>query len=219
MKTIIGIISLLVTVSSANGVILITQYYEGASSDKYIELTNIGTTAVDFSSTNFTVALYSNAARENWKSGGAANSTTLLDSGTLASGASLVLRNSSAAAPSYAASLGITSSTVNFNGDDSWVLFSGSSIAFANVVDSFGVTASGFADTSFVRASASATNADFNASLWTQVSLADVASAGASDEARLGYSAVPEPSTYAAILGAMGLAYVMVRRRRQADKQ
>lgn len=206
-KNLLFSLALGLTAVNASANLLITQYYEGASLDKYIELTNISASSLDFSLNPFTFANYNNANRENWKTSGSATSTTLLNSGTLGAGSSLIVRNSSAAAPIYAASLGITSGTVNFNGDDSWAIFSGASTTFADLVDVFGVTASGFADTSYTRNSATPTTLDFNASEWTQWSLTDIANAGASDEQRLGFSAIPEPSVTGLLLIGMGFLF------------
>ncbi|MDT8336393.1 MAG: lamin tail domain-containing protein [Candidatus Izemoplasmatales bacterium] len=89
--------------------IFISQYVEGSSYNKYIEIYNPTTENVDLS--QYTLELYSNGATEA--------SQTLTLSGTLASGQTLVLGHSSGTI--YTPDI-TDSSVINFNGNDVIVL-------------------------------------------------------------------------------------------------
>lgn len=94
--------------------LFISEYVEGSSYNKYIEIYNGTGHAVDLSA--YTLELYSN--------GSATASTTLTLSGTLNSGCVVVLHHASAAL-SYSNPTGIDiidSTVINFNGDDALVL-------------------------------------------------------------------------------------------------
>ncbi len=102
--------------------LFISEYVEGSSNNKYIEIFNGTGATVDLS--DYRLRLYTNG------SGTASNDVQL--SGTLASGATVVYRNG--AATIYGGSA--TSNTaVGFNGDDAVVLFK---ISSASNVDIFG---------------------------------------------------------------------------------
>lgn len=102
--------------------LLISEYVEGSSSNRAIELFNGTGGAIDLGA--YTLRLYANGATS------ATTSATL--SGVLAAGDTYVLANPSAGA----AVLGLadaTSGVINYNGNDALVLYRGSS-----VVDAFG---------------------------------------------------------------------------------
>ncbi|VXA79086.1 MULTISPECIES: ExeM/NucH family extracellular endonuclease [Aeromonas] len=105
--------------------LLISEYLEGSSNNKAVELSNLGATPVDLS--QYRLALYANG-----KPLTDAPTNSLALQGTLAPGASLVLANPSANAE-ILAKANQTSSNLVFNGDDALVLYRGSEI-----VDSFG---------------------------------------------------------------------------------
>jgi len=106
--------------------VVITEYVEGSSSNKAIEISNLGSAAVDLAADEYKLALYSNGSVDE-------GNTELL-TGTLAPNASLVIYNSGADAEFiFDAPNGIASDVTFFNGDDAIVLTK------ANVVvDSFG---------------------------------------------------------------------------------
>lgn len=109
----------------AQAQLLISEYLEGSSNNKAVELSNLGATPVDLS--QYRLALYANG-----KPLTDAPTNSLALQGTLAPGASLVLANPSANAE-ILAKANQTSGNLVFNGDDALVLYRGSEI-----IDSFG---------------------------------------------------------------------------------
>jgi predicted extracellular nuclease len=204
---------------SSQGAVLITQYYEGPSTNKWIEITNTGTTSVDLATLNYKLGLYTNASAEGYKTG-LAPSQTLSLNGSLASGASFLYGNTGNTTPSYATATVSSNSVINFNGNDSIVLWTGTTFTTSSIVDAIGFTNSGNegVDKSFVRLNAdqgwnttTGSNVLDFSTVWSQIALATVNDATAGTEARLGFSAIPEPS--AALLGGIGLLALLRRRR------
>ncbi|MCH7347061.1 ExeM/NucH family extracellular endonuclease [Aeromonas sp. MR7] len=109
----------------AQAQLLISEYLEGSSNNKAVELSNLGATPVDLS--QYRLALYANG-----KPLTDTPTNSLALQGTLAPGASLVLANPSANGE-ILAKANQTSGNLVFNGDDALVLYRGSEI-----VDSFG---------------------------------------------------------------------------------
>ncbi|MBY6187103.1 endonuclease [Marinobacter hydrocarbonoclasticus] len=99
------------TCGEAPGVLLITEYVEGSSNNKAVELSNVGASAIDLDAAEYKLALYGNGSVEE------GNSEIL--TGTLAPGESIVFHNSSAA-PEF--QVGTASTVTYFNGDDALVL-------------------------------------------------------------------------------------------------
>ncbi|MFK8024891.1 MAG: ExeM/NucH family extracellular endonuclease, partial [Ilumatobacter sp.] len=102
--------------------LVFTQYIEGSSNNKAIEISNLGPDSVDLST--LSVDRYSN---------GGSTPTAIALVGTVAAGESFVLANSSANAAILAVA-DQTSGNANWNGDDGIVLSDGD----GNVIDSFG---------------------------------------------------------------------------------
>ena len=174
--------------SSASGELIISQYYEGAGSDKWIEIYNPGSSAVDFTAGGYRLGIWANAIRESWKTNGAPTGSAAL-TGSLAAGGTFLLSHTSATNPLYATADMKNGTVCNFNGDDSLVLFTGETFAFANVVDTFGLTGNTAANTSFVRKVTITTgvNTDFNAADWDQFTYEQVDAAAEGTNERLGY--------------------------------
>ena len=186
---------------AATGQLLITQYYEGSSNNKFLELTNTGGTEIDLST--YTVTRWSNAGSEDWKSATSAGSSETL-SGTLAAGESFVIANGSAAIPITAGEADITSSLITFNGNDSVALYEGLDgadlpiIDPANLVDAISITDAGNEgkDLSLVRKT-TGTGYDLNIgstflgypSVWEVVTLESVNSAVLGEDLFIGSSA------------------------------
>lgn len=205
--------------SIASASIIISQYCEGASFDKYIELYNTGASAVDLAAGSYELSHWSNAGREAWKTDGAPTATQAL-TGVIPAGGTYIIKHSSAANPPYvvADQSNGTQGGVNFNGDDSVALWTGTTYSFASVVDAFGLTGNTAQDTSFVRAATitSGTTSDFNAADWVQFTNAQVASATSTSPEYLGYHAVvPEPSAFVLGVFAFAAAAIVMFRLRQ----
>jgi len=99
-----------------------SEYVEGSSFEKYIEIYNPTSGTVDLS--DYQLRLYTNGA--------ASPSQTMTLSGMLASGAVIVIRNGSAAG--YTSGV-VNSTVINHNGDDAFDLYK---ISTAAAVDIFG---------------------------------------------------------------------------------
>jgi len=171
--------------SESSGVI-ISQYYEGAGNDKYIEITNAGNIDVDlntyylgrFSNTDspLDAAIYSNGSAL---------------SGTIAAGQTLVYKNASAVNPSYAVNNSIASTTATyFNGNDPIALMNGGN-TWGNRVDCIYASGTWGAERSFYRKADIMSGNRFISVLdgtgeWTEVSLAIVASASSAVSENLG---------------------------------
>ncbi|MDP2875177.1 MAG: immunoglobulin domain-containing protein [Holophaga sp.] len=106
--------TLTVNSASAAPILIISQYYEGTSNNKWIEITNVGTAEWDATTTPMNLW--------NWANPYVATPTfqgTPL-TGTLAVGASRIYKNSLSALPTSTnlTGTGITAYSCNFNGDD-----------------------------------------------------------------------------------------------------
>ncbi|WP_163130818.1 ExeM/NucH family extracellular endonuclease [Agarivorans sp. Alg241-V36] len=106
--------------TSAQANVLISEYIEGSSFNKAIEIANYGSESVDLAAGDYQLRLFSNGAST------ATNTQAL--SGNLAPGQTLVLVNSNAVIGNndnalIAPGVGIESSVVNFNGDDAVGLY------------------------------------------------------------------------------------------------
>lgn len=185
--------------------ILVNQYYEGTSFDKYIELIN--TSNADVTLTGYHLTTW-NTNAEAWKTN-PGNSTTnvSLDSITIPANSTWLISGGSGANvpvnPPYAAlnANNTLNAAVNgFNGNDSVVLYLGSSNAVENIIDAVSFTTAGNegADKSFYRIS-TAQGYDLTAgsnitnftTVWAERSLADVASAAPTDDWYLKYYTPP----------------------------
>ena len=188
-------------VPTVSGQVFISQYYEGTSNNKWIELYNAGGSSVDLGAGGYRLGLWQNAARENWKIGGAPSQSLAL-SNTVAPGATFVIRHASATNPVYAVADQTNSpvTVLNFNGDDSVVLYLGATFSTTGIVDSIGLIANTLVDTSIVRkASTSIGNTgttDFVASEWDGFTLASVDAAAPSTLERIGYHVYTAPSVF-----------------------
>jgi len=105
--------------------LIISEYVEGSSNNKYIEVYN--GTAAAFNLANYQLRLYNNGA--------SAPSTTVVLAGSLAAGTTIVYKNSLATI--YAGPA--TNSTIcNFNGDDAVALFKIAPPGFVDIVGNIG---------------------------------------------------------------------------------
>jgi len=191
------ILTIVFAAYSAPSAIIISQYYEGTSNNKWIELYNTSTNPVDLAAGAYRLGVWANAARESWKSGTAPNNSIVL-TGTIPGTSTYNIAHSSAVLPSYAVS-NQASGSLTHNGDDSIILYTGTPYSFANVVDAFGLTANTAQDKSFVRNSniVIGVNTDFNSADWTEFSLTDVDNATPGTLQYIGYhttgGSAPDP--------------------------
>lgn len=143
------------TLASAAGNILITQYYEGSSSNKYIELTNVTGASIDMN--NYILTSWSNTTTEDWKTSGNSTSRTTVFTGvTIAAGATIIVADPNAASPIPVGDADVSNGqSTFFNGNDSVVLYANSAQDPLTIVDAIPFTDSGNegANTGFVRLS------------------------------------------------------------------
>ncbi len=209
----------------ADAAVIVSQYYEGAGSNKFIELKNVGGTAFDLGTLR--IGRWSNNDREGYKNDLAPGFSTAL-SGSLAAEGIFLIAASGAAAPAYALPPDLTSAVASFNGDDSigvYTVTSGTTFETANLVDAIGFTsATQGLDTSFVRVTTApgfdltfGSSVDTFPDAWDEASILSVNNAEAGSDLRLGVSAVavPEPSGLAC-LAVTGAAVVGRRMRRKS---
>ncbi|MDP0491808.1 MAG: lamin tail domain-containing protein [Verrucomicrobiota bacterium JB023] len=181
--------------------IVFTQYYEGSSNNKHVEITNIGSSTISLD--GWSLTRWSNDTTEDWKTAtGGAGGVYDLSEITLEAGQTIVISNSSAVVPEIVSDY--QTGIVNHNGNDSLVIYSGP-IDPANIVDvlSFTETGNEGADTSYVRLNSGTgwnTNAGSNitdfASVWAAVDLETVENAATGDTNYLGFYAESAVSDY-----------------------
>lgn len=193
-KWLIGLTCMGLLAVNAMGGLIISQYYEGASNDKWIEIYNPGPSAVDMAAEGYRLGLWANDNVEGWKTNGAPTYPAAVLTNILPAGATFLYSHASAALPAYAVA-DMTGQSAWFNGDDTPVLFTGDPYDFANVVDVIGLQdSSAENEKSLVRTNTVTTgvNTDFNAADWIEYTLTEVEDATAGTNERLGYhSATP----------------------------
>ena len=192
----------------AESPVIISQYYEGTSNNKFIEIANVGGTSLTL--TGYSLVLWANADAEGWKNANtyapSAGSILDLSTVTLAPGQVYVVANSGALLPIAAASANITSNITFFNGNDSVVLhLTGTGVTIndpASVVDAVSFTNSGNegVDKSFVRTARAAgfsldsgSNITQFSDVWQTVDLATANAAVSGDNAFLGSTSLATP--------------------------
>ncbi|MGB0743599.1 MAG: lamin tail domain-containing protein, partial [Opitutales bacterium] len=205
--------------SAAAGDLIITQYYEGNSNDRYIELTNVGNTSIDV--TGYVITRWSNENNEDYKTAGGtpAGTLDLTPLGTLAAGQSVILANGDASTPIRAIDADLTQTfaeggALSFNGDDSVVLYASSTIDPSNIVDAIGFTgANEGANVSFVRAAqlqgynlVAGSNATSFPSVWTSVPVSTADGASLGDDAFLGSTSLVTLTTVSFVQGSLTVA-------------
>ena len=97
--------------TAANANLVITEYIEGSSNNKAIEISNVGSSSIDLDAADYKIRRYNNGGTE----AGATETLT----GTLAVGKSIIFHNGGAADEFKK---GIESTLTYFNGDDALVL-------------------------------------------------------------------------------------------------
>ena len=178
---------ILMTGTTVKAQIIISQYYEGTGTNKWIELTNTSNTSINTASPQLKLGLWSvTGSTGNISLTGAPSSTVNLTVTIPAFGSVLIGNTGNGTEIPYltAASAAMTSnSVINFNGNDGVALLDASN----NILDAFG-TGINSTDVSYVR-SASVTSASttYVTSQWTSATIANVQNALTTDPTRLGY--------------------------------
>lgn len=175
------------TSKSTEAQLIISQYYEGTGTNKWIELTNMGATAINTASPQLKLGL--------WAVSGSAGNITFTGSptqtvnltitippystvliGNTGNGTEVPYLNATSAAQN-------SNTVINFNGNDGIALLDASN----NVLDRFG-TGINAVDISYVRnTSISVPSATFIPGQWSSASLATVHTASATNSNYLGY--------------------------------
>ena len=106
--------------------LLISEYIEGSSNNKYLEIYN--GTGANVNLANYDVRIYSN--------GSATVTTTINLFGTLANGAVYVIAHSSAVI--FGGTIDLSTGSLNFNGDDAVELFNSSTASMVDLVGNIG---------------------------------------------------------------------------------
>jgi len=145
--------------------VVISQYYEGASNNKYIELRNLTGSPIDL--TGYRLTAWSSPANEAWKTGsGTTPNVSVLDGETIPANGYFLIGDSSATGPGYAFNntdlWQSFPSGASFSGTGSVVLYSSATNDLASVVDAVSIIASEGTDTSFYRLN-NGTGFDFSA--------------------------------------------------------
>jgi endonuclease I len=167
--------------------IIISQYYEGNSTNKWIELTNLGSSSVNTALPQLRLGIWSvGGSTGNIAFTGSPSATVNLNVTIPAKGSVLIGNTGNGSEVSYltsSSSAAQTSNTViNFNGNDGIALLNSNN----TIIDCFG-TGINAADISYTRnTSVTATSSTFISSQWASVTLTNVNSAGTTSANRLG---------------------------------
>ncbi len=163
------------------GQIIISQVYEGASNNKWIEITNVGNSSVDLSTpVQYKFGLWSVTGDAGNGSISGTPTSSISLTGSLSAGAKFLIRNtsSSTTVPHNPMPSGDNSNATvaGYNGNDAIAIFTGTN----TIVDAFGHGINN-KDISYHRNSnVLSANASFTISEWTSKSLTEVANATSS---------------------------------------
>jgi len=198
--------------ATPSGDLIISQYYEGSSDNKYIEVTNIGDSPIDL--TGYTIVRWGNERAEEYKTADSlpadnADSLDLSSLGTIQPDQTMVFANSGADSPLAGSSADLSGGYPGpfvFTGNDSIVIYNTATPNPANIVDAIGFTDTGEEgkDRSFLRAGAFQgydLNAGSNASssqfgtVWTEITNATADAASYGDDGFIGTTALATAPT------------------------
>ncbi|HNW68944.1 MAG TPA: DUF6130 family protein [Bacteroidales bacterium] len=174
---------------ASSGQVIISQIYEGTSYNKYVEITNLGSTSVDL--TGYSIQLFSNKSEIGTNTPTGTYNLAI----TLNAGQCFLLRHGSATTPSYALTYtpGDTSSkAANFNGAGTGTPIANTDIVAlyngTTLVDVFAWGTFQYSNQSYYRnAVITAPNTTFTEGEWTTVTNAAVDGAALNTIERLGY--------------------------------
>lgn len=152
-------VSITTTSAPAFSELYISEYYEGLSNNKYIEISNPTGSAISLS--NYSIKKQANG------SGAWGNALTL--TGSIAANSTLVLRNSNASLTSCTfTSQSVSGAPLDFNGNDPIALFKNTTLI--DVVGNFN-SSSNFAVDTNLRRNVSVPNTTFTVSEWDSYSI------------------------------------------------
>ncbi len=217
--------------TTASAGLVISQYYEGTSNNKWIELFNSGATTVDLS--NYAIGTWSNANAEGYKSGAAPSNSVTLPSFSLPSGGVYLMSHGFAGVPLEITADYLNSNVINFNGNDSFAIYAAGAYSTSKLVDAIGFTESGNegVDKSFVRLTldpgyslVAGSNATTFPAVWGSMTYVQANNALPGADAYLGVTSLtalaPVPEPTAALFGgliASALGLTVARRPAQRD--
>ncbi|WP_255156477.1 lamin tail domain-containing protein [Ferruginibacter sp. HRS2-29] len=195
--------------SSTQAQVIISQYYEGGGTNKWIELTNLGNTAVNTASPQLKLGLWAQTGSTgNINITGLPSQTVDLNFTIPAHGSVLVGNPANGTEVPYlnsSSALQNSSLVINFNGNDGIALLDNNS----NIIDQFGQGINA-ADKSYYRnLSVTSPSASFVLQEWTNVTLATVQAASIPDVARLNYHL--QNNCTAPATGASSMVYYTIK--------
>lgn len=197
--------------------IIISQYYEGAGTNKWIELTNLGNTTINTASPQLRLGLWAvSGSAGNINISGAPSQWMDLNVIIPAQGSVLIGNPANGTEVPYlnsASASQTNSQVINFNGNDGVALMDASN----NIIDAFGQGINAIDRSYYRNLSVTAPNNSFSLSEWTLSSLANVQSAAMGNPERLNYhlsnncmapsNAASNPVYYSVTSASIGGAY------------
>lgn len=183
----LSIIFVLLVSTNAKSQVIITQYYEGTGTNKWIELTNLGNTSVNTANPQLKLGLWAiSGSSGNINITGAPSQVMDLTVIIPAKGSVLIGSPANGTEVPYLTSASAAqtdSRVINFNGNDGIALLDASN----NIIDAFG-TGINATDRSYYRnLSVTAPATNFNLSEWTLLTLSTVQTANLGNPERLNY--------------------------------
>lgn len=202
--------------------LVISQYYEGAGTNNWIELFNSSASAVNLE--GYSIGVWKNGNAEGYKSGVAPTASVTLPNFSLPSGGIFLLGRNKDGAPLIAPPDYVNAIVVEFDGNDSFAIYAAGAYSTSALVDAIGFTAENEGkDKSFVRLTLDAgydlvtgSNATMFPAVWGSMTHIVANGAQPGTDAYLGFTSlttalapVPEPTAALAgglLAGALGLS-------------
>lgn len=186
VKPILIIFTLFISVCARSQVI-ISQYYEGGGTNKWIELTNLGTSVVNTASPQLKLGLWAvSGSAGTINISGVPSQLVDLNITIPAKGSVLIGNPANGSEVPYLTSASAaqnSSQVINFNGNDGIALLDNAN----NIIDQFGQGISGIDRSYYRNLAVTTSSATFNLSEWTLASLATVQAATIGNLERLNY--------------------------------
>jgi len=177
--------------SATESNLIISQYYEGASYNKWIELSNThATEEIDLTNPQLYLVLYSNTSADNPTNSNSTSTHPLTGSVTALN--SILFKHPDAELPSYAT--GTDATACNFNGDDLVIVTTSDTTPWDSRIDIVGNGDSWGEDTSFCRKSSINTGSQtFSTSNWDEYTNTEVNDAIIGNTERLSEHLIDTP--------------------------